>query len=65
MLTTEGFTSVKTKKLNTSPVPDDRLERCAVISVNVGAVHGSVTKRNDPWPLGSVRGFVCLLEVVC
>ena len=53
------------KQLNTLPVPDHRLERCTIISVNVGAVHGPVTKSNDPRSLGSVLGLVCLLEVVC
>ena len=53
------------EQLNTSPVPDHRLERCTIISVNVGAVHGPVTKSNDPRSLSSVLGVVCLLEVVC
>ena len=57
--------SRKKKTINTSPVPDHRLERCTIISVYVRAVHGSVTKRNDPWSLSSVLGLVCFLEVVC
>ena len=43
------------------PVPNHRFKSGAVISIDVRAVHGSVTKCNDPWPLGSVFGFVRLL----
>ena len=46
------------------PFSDNRMKSGAVIMINIGAVHGPVTKSDYPRPLSSVLWFVCLLEIV-
>ena len=51
-------------KKETPPFSDNRMKSGAVIMINIGAVHGPVTKGYYPRPLSSVLWFVCLLEIV-
>ena len=51
-------------KKETPPFSDNRMKSGAVIMINIGAVHGPVTKGDYPRPLSSVLWFVCLLEIV-
>ena len=46
------------------PFSDNRMKSGAVIMINVGAVHGPVTKSYYPRSPSSVLWFVCLLEIV-
>lgn len=53
------------RKKRNPPFSDNRMKSGAVIMINIGAVHGPVTKSYYPRPLSSVLWFVCLLEIVC